>query len=239
VLSDIDCTADTTTTTTSTTTTTLPDCGNGSIEGDEECDDGLSNDNATPGGCRLDCTEDRICGDGDGSGSVNVIDAQWILKAAINLVSPCPLTACDPTSDAKVSVSDAQRVLFRSVGLIPELICAFPIVLRVDQAVLLGSVAFDVHYGATNESFLGAGVEVDCVPLVSGANATFTNDCDAEALTIDVSVPGGFAGPIDLAECRFRAVTAKPSESDFSFNVFDSTGPAGNPVPPPALDLDY
>jgi hypothetical protein len=162
-----------------------------------------------------------------------------VLKAAIHLVSPCPLTACDPTGDANVSVSDAQRVLFRSVGLLPNLVCALPIVLRVDQAVSLGSLAFDVNYGPTNESFLGTGINVDCTPLVPGANATFSNDCDAAALTIDVSVPGGFVGPADLAECRFRAVTAKPSESSFSIDVLESTGPTGNPVPPPALDLDY
>jgi len=121
VLSDIDCTADTTTT--STTTTTIPECGNGNIDADEECDDGAANDNATPGGCREDCTQDRICGDGDGNGAVNVVDAQWVLKSAIHLVSPCPLSACDPTGDALVSVSDAQRVLFKSVGLIPNLVC--------------------------------------------------------------------------------------------------------------------
>jgi hypothetical protein len=237
-LSNIDCTADTTTTT-STTSTTIPECGNGDIDGDEECDDGPANDNATPGGCRVDCTVDRVCGDGDGNGTVNVIDAQWVLKAGIHLVSPCPLTACDPTGDANVSVSDAQRVLFKSVGLLQNLVCALPITLRVDQAVSLGSVAFDVNYGATGESFLGEGIAVDCTPLVGGATASFSNDCDAEALTIDVAVPGGFVGPVDLAECRFRAVNAKPASSSFSIDVLASTGPSGNPVPPPALDLDY
>ena len=237
-LSEIDCDS-ATTTTTSTTTTTIPECGNGDIDGDEECDDGPANDNATPGGCRLDCTQDRVCGDGDGNGTVNVIDAQWVLKAAIRLVSPCPLTACDPTGDAKVRVSDAQHVLFKSVGLMPNLVCALPITLRVDQAVSLGSVAFDVNYGATGGSFLGEGIAVDCTPLVGGATASFSNDCDSEALTIDVAVPGGFAGPVDLAECRFRAVNEKPDAAAFSIQVHESTGPTGNPVPPPALDLEY
>jgi len=234
VLSSIDCTSDTTT-----TTTTMPECGNGSIDADEECDDGPSNDNATPGGCRLDCTQDRLCGDGDGNGAVNVIDAQWVLKAAIRLVSPCPLTACDPTGDALVTVGDAQRVLFKSVGLIPNLVCALPITLHVDQTISLNSMAFDVNYGATGESFLNTDLAVDCTPLVGGATATFSNDCTTETLTIDVAVPGGFTGPVDLAKCRFRAVNAKPDSDHFSIDVLQSTGPTGNPVPPPALDLDY
>ena len=120
VLSDITCVGDTTTTT-STTTTTLPTCGNGFLDDDEECDEGPNN--GVAGGCRLDCLIDRICGDGDGNGIVNVTDAQWVLKSAIGLVSPCPLLACDPTVDTVVSVSDSQRVLFRSVGLLAQLVC--------------------------------------------------------------------------------------------------------------------
>lgn len=120
VLSKITCVGDTTTTT-STTTTTLPTCGNGFVDDDEECDNGAGN--GIPGGCRLDCFIDRICGDGDGNGIVNVTDAQWVLKSSIGLVTPCPRMACDPTVDTVVSVSDSQRVLFRSVGLLAQLVC--------------------------------------------------------------------------------------------------------------------
>jgi len=114
VLSSVTCVGDT-------TTTTLPTCGNGFLDVDEECDNGPNN--GVPGGCRLDCLIDRICGDGDGNGIVNVTDAQWLLKHSIGLVGPCPLLACDPTLDAVVSVSDSQRVLFRSVGLLAQLVC--------------------------------------------------------------------------------------------------------------------
>jgi hypothetical protein len=119
-LSNITCAGDTTTTT-STTTTTLPTCGNGFLDDDEECDDGPGN--GVPGGCRFDCFLDRICGDGDGNGIVNVTDAQWVLKSSIGITSPCPLLACDPTVDSVVSVSDSQRILFRSVGLLGHLVC--------------------------------------------------------------------------------------------------------------------
>jgi hypothetical protein len=125
VLSDITCTVDTTTTTTtSTTTTTLFLCGDGSVDDSEECDDGPLNGSPLLSECRVDCLLDRLCGDGDNNGVVNVIDAQWVLKASINLVGPCPLAACDTSNDAAVTVSDALRILYRSVGLVPELVCA-------------------------------------------------------------------------------------------------------------------
>jgi len=40
-----------------------PACGNGEIDGDEECDDGADNSDVLPDHCRTDCTEPR-CGDG-------------------------------------------------------------------------------------------------------------------------------------------------------------------------------
>src|SRR5438093_1216006 len=40
-----------------------PACGNGDIDGDEECDDGDDNSDRLPDHCRTDCTEPR-CGDG-------------------------------------------------------------------------------------------------------------------------------------------------------------------------------
>lgn len=240
-VSGLSCAADTTSTTStsSTTTTTLPDCGNGLPDPGEECDDGPSNSNAVPGGCRLDCSYDRVCGDGDGNGTVNVVDAQWVLKAAINLVAPCPLTACDASSDASVTVSDAQRILFHVVGLVPDLVCALPITLRIEDPVTLGSVMLEVAYGATNESFLGEGGGVVCDPLLGGVTATFDNDAVAESLTVSLSRPGGFTGPVDLAECMFRAVDEKPDPDDFQIAIDGATAPGGAPVPPPALTLDY
>ncbi|MCF7844836.1 MAG: DUF4215 domain-containing protein [Kiritimatiellales bacterium] len=41
----------------------MPDCGNGTIEGAEECDNGSNNSDTVPNACREDCT-DPICGDG-------------------------------------------------------------------------------------------------------------------------------------------------------------------------------
>jgi len=42
---------------------TGPECGNGEVEGTEQCDDGTANSNTEPDACRTDCTNPR-CGDG-------------------------------------------------------------------------------------------------------------------------------------------------------------------------------
>lgn len=42
---------------------TIPVCGNGTVEGDEECDEGLANSDELPDACRTDCTNPG-CGDG-------------------------------------------------------------------------------------------------------------------------------------------------------------------------------
>ncbi|HEY8427051.1 MAG TPA: hypothetical protein VIL20_01700, partial [Sandaracinaceae bacterium] len=41
----------------------MPECGNGVVEGDEECDEGENNSDTAPDACRTDCTLPR-CGDG-------------------------------------------------------------------------------------------------------------------------------------------------------------------------------
>ncbi|MCD6500268.1 MAG: hypothetical protein J7M25_18385 [Deltaproteobacteria bacterium] len=41
----------------------IPWCGNGSVEQDEACDDGVDNSDQNPGACRTDCRASR-CGDG-------------------------------------------------------------------------------------------------------------------------------------------------------------------------------
>jgi hypothetical protein len=62
-------------------------CGNGEIDGSEECDDGAENSDAAPGACRLNCRLPR-CGDG-------VLDAG---------------EACEPSVAAAGCVSDQQCV---------------------------------------------------------------------------------------------------------------------------------
>ncbi len=95
-------------------------CGNGVLNVEEQCDDG-DNDWMKGDFCREDCSK-VDCGDTDDDGDVDIVDALYILRAAVNLES-CTLLVCDLTGDLKVRVSDALRALQHSVGLPVVLNC--------------------------------------------------------------------------------------------------------------------
>jgi cysteine-rich repeat protein len=106
-------TTTTTITTTSTTSTTLVPCGNGIVDGDEECDDGNTADGD---GCDAGCTADVLCGDANGNDTISTGDALLVLRAAIGQSVTCPTSRCDVDGDAKVRAADSLRVLKRAVG---------------------------------------------------------------------------------------------------------------------------
>jgi len=89
-------------------------CGNGYMNVEEECDDG---DNAWIQGefCRIDCTR-VACGDPNDDGIVNIVDALYVLRAAVGLET-CTLLVCDVNGDLRVRTSDALRLLQYSIGL--------------------------------------------------------------------------------------------------------------------------
>jgi|GEM_PF-1137426 len=98
-------------------------CGNGYLETKETCDDGdamYDNGQYCNSACLL-----VACGDTDDSGSVNVLDAQFILNTSVgNHV--CDLSICDVTGNAKINSTDALRTLMHSVGLPVVLNCPAP-----------------------------------------------------------------------------------------------------------------
>jgi hypothetical protein len=111
-----------TTTTLPTTTTTMPrDCGNGSLDVGEECDDG---DNLFVRGDSCDSDCNRVaCGDPDHSGATNASDALIVLRVAVGVES-CALCVCNVDSVGTfTSASDALRVLNAAVGLPAVLTC--------------------------------------------------------------------------------------------------------------------
>jgi cysteine-rich repeat protein len=89
-------------------------CGNGILNVEEQCDDG---DNFWMRGdfCRRDCSRVK-CGDTNDDNNRNIVDALYILQAAVGLQS-CTLLVCDVTGDLRIRASDALRMLQFSVGL--------------------------------------------------------------------------------------------------------------------------
>jgi hypothetical protein len=67
----------------------------------------------------------RACGDADGNGIVDVIDAANVLRAAVGLASACALApaACDVDAGGAIDVIDAANVLRAAVALPAQLGC--------------------------------------------------------------------------------------------------------------------
>lgn len=63
-----------------------------------------------------------VCGDADGSGTLNASDALTALKTAVGL-DDCPVSVCDVNGDGNVRSSDALSILRKAVGLDVMLTC--------------------------------------------------------------------------------------------------------------------
>lgn len=100
-----------------------PQCGNGAVEGSEECDDSdmsWSQGQACDESCML-----VACGDPNNSDSLSAPDALFVLRAAVGLEA-CDSCVCNvdgSTGDNPVSASDALRVLRKAVGVNIALDC--------------------------------------------------------------------------------------------------------------------
>lgn len=95
-------------------------CGNFFLNVEEECDD--ADNEWMPGDfCRRDCSR-VACGDPNDDGEVDIVDALYVLKAAVGL-KECTLLVCDVTGDLKIRTSDALRLLQYAVGLPVVLNC--------------------------------------------------------------------------------------------------------------------
>lgn len=111
-----------------TPTTLAPGDGTQSLTRTKGSGEAGSNDTdfvlATPNVCNNagECTDlsgggSDLCGDADGSGSVNVTDGVQTLRAAAGLPSPCTLARCDVNGNGEVSVTDGVQVLRNAAGL--------------------------------------------------------------------------------------------------------------------------
>jgi cysteine-rich repeat protein len=80
------------------------ECGNGVVEEGEECDDGNTEDGD---GCSSTCVN-QLCGDVNGDGAVNFIDARLIL---LGQVPPQGAQTADVNGDAANNFIDARLIL--------------------------------------------------------------------------------------------------------------------------------
>jgi hypothetical protein len=103
------------------------------------------------------------------------------------------------------------------------------VTVRLDDAVSVGSLQYDIDYSATGGDFNGSGGSVDCTDQ-TGSVATFFDD-DAGGVNAAYLTFVGFTGPTNLAICTMTA-PAVPSTSDFVVTVTDGSDPFTNPLSP-------
>jgi hypothetical protein len=120
----------------------------------------------------------------------------------------------------------------------PEFNCT--VIFRLADDVTLGSLQYEADYGNAPGEFLGQGGQVECASLVQDSVPAF-NDCDTaacpdfatkeEVLVSGIISVDGYTGPLNLAECTFRADIA-PVAGDFQITVIEASDPDLNLISP-------
>lgn len=119
-----------------------PACGNGQLEGEEECDDG----DATfePGEiCGAGCLTTpcgRPRGPVEGDPRPRASDALFALRAVVGSAT-CSSAVCDVDGDGGITAADALRILAAAVGQDVELVCPGPTASTTTTTVTATTVA--------------------------------------------------------------------------------------------------
>ena len=98
-------------------------CGNGTIDAPEQCDDG---DTTWIDGDYCDATCTLVaCGDPNDTGTLTATDALFTLRTAVGLQAcdPCICNVDGNTTGNPITASDALRVLRKSVGVTVDFTC--------------------------------------------------------------------------------------------------------------------
>ncbi|MBI5503226.1 MAG: DUF4215 domain-containing protein [Deltaproteobacteria bacterium] len=112
--------------------------------------------------------------------------------------------------------------------------CSF--VVRLDNAVELGSLQLTANYAAASGSFaLNQQGSVDCTNDVLTASGLFNDDVDARVLGATFISIEGFSGPATIAHCAFTNDSGVLAPEDFTVHVVDAAAPDGSPPATPPV----
>ena len=115
------------------------------------------------------------------------------------------------------------------------------VIFRLADDLTLGSLQYEVDYGNAPGEFLGQGGQVECSDLIDVDVLASFNDCDTascpdfatkeEVLVSGIISVDGYEGPLNLAECTFRA-DVEPVAGDFQITVIEASDPDLNEISP-------
>lgn len=174
----------------------------------EDCDNGIDDD-----GNGLEDCEDPNC--------ENFPGCQGTTTTSTSSTSTTISTTTSTTSTTSTSTT--------STTMVEQFDCT--LVFRLADDVTLGSLQYDTDYSNAPGEMLGQGGNVECASLVEGSLAAF-NDVDAEEnLDSGIISLDGFTGPVNVAECTFRA-NIVPTAGDFTITVTEASTPDLDPIVP-------
>jgi len=108
---------------------------------------------------------------------------------------------------------------------------------RLPAALELTDIQFDVGYTRAAQAFP---VDADdgCVALIPNAALAYNDDAESKILTLGLIRPQPFAGPTDVAACRFSHTTIPIGADDLVISVTAADSlPAGGGAPVPVDPL--
>jgi len=105
------------------------------------------------------------------------------------------------------------------------------VVLRVTEAMALGSLQLTLDYTKASGSFaLNLQDKVDCTNDVLTAVSEFADNVDTRHLGATFISIDGFSGPATVAHCTFTDDSGTLVPEDFTVNVVDADAPGGAPL---------
>jgi cysteine-rich repeat protein len=126
-------------------------------------------------------------------------------SAAALEASDFGIEVTDATVDGVNQIFPRPTVAITSIS--PAGGVSFDIKIDLTDAVTLGSLQVEIDYSGANGEFAGEFTAVECdAPLAAlGAIVSINDNEPAESLGIAIIKFGGFAGPFELATCRFES----------------------------------
>jgi len=177
-----------------------------------------------------DCTNGK---DDDGNGLEDCEDPNCRNSPACQETTTTSTTSTSVTIGSTTTTDTVTTTSSTTTSTTNEPALDCRVVFRLDDDVTVGALQWDTDYSDVPGFLVGSGGQAQCAKLISTA-LFVPNDVDAtETVTLGLVDVEGFSGPIDLAECTFKASTT-PLKSDFVITVTDATDATdeGNPIDP-------
>jgi hypothetical protein len=184
-------------------------------------------ENPEPNSCE-DCTNGR---DDDSNGLTDCEDPNCRNSPACQETTTTSTTSTSVTISSTSTTDTVTTTSSTSTSTTNEPALDCRVVFKLDDDVAVGALQWEVDYSNVPGFLVGSADQAACAKLI--ATALFAkNDQDINRIvSLGLIELDGFSGPIDIAECLFKATTT-PVKADFAISVSDASNTGGEPIDP-------